>query len=204
LKHENSNLEKKHPEFRYLMNEFHDGILLFEISGRKVWNKVQDDSIGLMKYYEENKYKSLTKPGISVSVYKLKKHDGMKSLRNAYKKYSRYPDADKRLIEKFISRRDTLLTIKKGIWYKGENKEIDNFKWIKGIQETTLNGFPALIVIDKIIDAEPLPFSSVQGEMISGYQEYLENNWVRQLKEKYTVKVENVVMEEIRKKLDNE
>jgi peptidyl-prolyl cis-trans isomerase SurA len=59
-------------------------------------------------------------------------------------------------------------------------------------------------MIDKVIEAEPLPFNSVQGEIISGYQEYLENNWVRQLKEKYTVKVENVVMEEIRKKLNNE
>ena len=52
IKYENSILEKKYPDFRYLMNEFHDGILLFEISGKKVWNKVQEDSVGLKQYYE--------------------------------------------------------------------------------------------------------------------------------------------------------
>ena len=46
IKYENSVLEKKYPEFRYLMNEFHDGILLFEISEKKVWNRVQEDSAG--------------------------------------------------------------------------------------------------------------------------------------------------------------
>ena len=47
ISYENSILEKKYPEFRYLMNEFHDGMLLFEISGKKVWNRVSNDSAGL-------------------------------------------------------------------------------------------------------------------------------------------------------------
>ena len=41
IDYENSVLEKKYPEFRYLINEFHDGMLLFEISGKKVWNRVK-------------------------------------------------------------------------------------------------------------------------------------------------------------------
>ena len=47
IKYENSILEKKYPEFRYLINEFHDGMLLFEISEKKVWNRVSNDSSGL-------------------------------------------------------------------------------------------------------------------------------------------------------------
>jgi peptidyl-prolyl cis-trans isomerase SurA len=204
LNYENSILEKKYPEFRYLMNEFHDGILLFEISGKKVWNMAQDDSAGLKKYYEENKHKFLTKEGISAKIYTLRKKDGMKSLSAVYKKNSKYPDRDKRIINKFITKNDTLLTIKEGNWYKGDNKAIDDLDHSKMIHETIIDGFPSIVVVNKTIDAVPLPLSEVQGEMITVYQQYLEDNWIKQLKEKYTVKIDNSVMEEIRKNLKNE
>jgi peptidyl-prolyl cis-trans isomerase SurA len=201
---ENSILEKKYPEFRYLMNEFHDGILLFEISGKKVWNKAQEDSIGLHNYYEENKNKFLTREGISAKIYKLKINDGTKSLSTSFKKYSKYADGDKRMVEKYIKNKDTLLTIEEGTWYKGDNKTIDNLNRSKMQQETIIDGFPAIVIIKKVIDAVPLPFTEVQGEMITGFQEFLEVNWIKQLKDKYTVKVDNIVLEEIRKNLNNE
>ena len=72
IRYENSILEKKYPDFRYLMNEFHDGILLFEISEEKVWNKVQEDSAGLEQYYEENKKNFLTRRGIETKIYTLR------------------------------------------------------------------------------------------------------------------------------------
>jgi peptidyl-prolyl cis-trans isomerase SurA len=204
LNYENSVLEKKYPEFRYLMNEFHDGILLFEISGKKVWNMAQDDSTGLKKYYEENKNKYLTREGISAKIYTLRKKDGMKLLSAAFKKYSRYPDRDKRMTDKFIVKRDTLLTIKEGNCYKGENKAVDNLDHSKRMHETLIDGFPAIVIVNNIIDAVPLPFKEVQGEMITAYQQYLEDNWIKQLKEKYPVKIDNVVMDQIRKNLKNE
>jgi peptidyl-prolyl cis-trans isomerase SurA len=204
MTYENSILEKKYPEFRYLMNEFHDGILLFEISGKKVWNKAQEDSIGLKKFYDDNKNKFLTKEGFTGKIYTLKKSDGIKSLVNTYRRYSKYPDCDKRMVNKYISKKDTLLTIKEGTWFKGDNKALDGIDRSKLQQETIINGFPSLVIVNKFIDAVPLQFSEVQGEMITNYQQYLEDNWVKQLKLKYTVKIENGVLEEIRKNLKNE
>ena len=58
--------------------------------------------------------------------------------------------------------------------------------------------------INKIVEPAPLAFSEVQGEMMIKYQEFLENEWVRQLKEKYSVKIDNIVLEEVKKKLENE
>ena len=204
LSYENSILEKKYPEFRYLMDEFHDGILLFEISGKKVWNKAQDDSTGLKKYYEENKNKFLSREGINAKIYTLKKRDDTKSLTNVFRKYSNWPDRDKRMVDKFISKKDTLLVIKEGTWYKGDNKTIDNLSREKMQQETIIDGFPSIVVVEKVIDAVPLPFTEVQGEMITDYQESLEQNWIKQLKDKYTVKIDTGVLEEIRKNLNNE
>jgi peptidyl-prolyl cis-trans isomerase SurA len=204
MNYENSVLEKKYPEFRYLMNEFHDGILLFEISGEKVWDQAQTDSSGLKKYYEENKYNYMTKQSVSAKIYTLRKQDGMKSLSAAFKKYAKYTDGDNRMVDKFITRSDTLLTIREGTWYKGQNKVIDALNFKPGLYETIIDGFPAIIKINNIKEAVPLPFNEVQGEMINSYQQYLEETWIKQLKEKYAVKIDNVVMEEIRKNLNNE
>jgi peptidyl-prolyl cis-trans isomerase SurA len=201
MSYENSILEKKYPEFRYLMNEFHDGILLFEISGRKVWNKAQDDSIGLKKYYADNKNKYLTKEGIVAKIYTLKKKGAMESLSRSYSKYSKSPDCDKKMTSKFTSKKDTLLTIKEVKWYKGDNKIVDILDRAKTYQEILIDGFPSIVIVKKVIDAVPLAFNEIQGEMISAFQQYLEDSWIKQLKEKYTVKINKDVFEEIRKNL---
>jgi peptidyl-prolyl cis-trans isomerase SurA len=204
INYENSVLEKKYPEFRYLMSEFHDGILLFEISGRKVWNRASDDSLGLLSYYADNKNKYLSRKGIEAKIYTLKSSDGEKTLSSAYKKYSRKTDTDKRLIEKFNSKNDSLLIIKESSWFKGDDPEIDKIPWVTGLQSFTRGGFPSIILINKVIDPVPLKLDEIHGEMMTGYQEYLEIEWIKQLKEKYSVKIDSLVLEEVKKMLKNE
>jgi peptidyl-prolyl cis-trans isomerase SurA len=182
----------------------HDGILLFEVSSRKVWNRSQEDSAGLKQYYENNKSKYMTRKGLEGRIYILKKKKGMSSLAAAFKRLEGSSDTDNRMIKKFIVKGDSLLVIKKGIWYEGDDKDIDGLRWIKGYQESKIEGFPCIAVIESIIEPQALSFNSVQGEMISGYQNYLENKWIEQLKENYPVKIDNAVLEEIRNKLKNE
>jgi peptidyl-prolyl cis-trans isomerase SurA len=204
IKYENSVLEKKYPEFRYLMNEFHDGILLFEISGKKVWNKTQEDSVGLRNYYEGNKYKYLTKESFSGKIYTLYKKDGIRSLEAAYKKFSRMPDCDSRMTKKFITKGDTLMSIRSGVWKRGDDKRLDSLSWKPGNYQLITDTASSLVVIKNVTPPEPLPFSEVTGEMMTGYQEYLDKNWIGQLKKRYSVKIDSNVFEEIRKKLSNE
>jgi peptidyl-prolyl cis-trans isomerase SurA len=204
LKYEDSVLEKKNPEFRYLMNEFHDGILLFDISGKKVWNRVNDDSTGLHKYYDEHKMNYLTKPGVEAVIYTLKQADGAKKLESAYLKYSGKPASDDLLKKKFNRKSDTLLTIKRGRWMKGDDSFIDGLKWEKGKQSVTINGYPAIVDITAVIEPQPLGFEEVRAEMMTGYQEFLENDWTEQLKKKYNVRIDNTTLSEIRKKLGHD
>lgn len=204
VKYENSVLEKKYPDFRYLMDEFHDGILLFEISGKKVWNRIQDDSVGLKEYYEQNKNKYLTKRAIEAKTYTLKLPDGEKKLSAAYRKYSGKPDADKIMLARFNKKTDTLLVINENQWFEGENGAIDKIKWEIGVQSFRINDYPSIIVIRKIVEPVPLSLEEVQGEMMTGFQDYLENEWIRQLKEKYTVKLDSAVFADVKKKIGNE
>lgn len=108
IKYEDSILEQKYPEFRYLMKEFYDGILLFNISSDKVWNRSQTDTSGLLSYYKNN--------------------------------INKYPD----------------------------------------------------------------DFKEVPGELVSDYQDWLMDEWIKQLKDRYAVKVRMVIFNKIRRKLTNE
>jgi peptidyl-prolyl cis-trans isomerase SurA len=204
IKYENSMLEKKYPDFRYLMDEFHDGILLFEISGKKVWNRVGEDSIGLKNYYDDHKHDFLTRKGIMAKIYILRSPGKEKILASAYKKYSRKPGTDDLMLAKFNKKSDSLLVITDGKWFTGDYQELDKIEWKTGVVSRTIKNYPSIIVISKVIEPEPLPFEEVQGEMMSGYQDYLENDWIRQLKSKYNVKVDELVLSEVKKSLSNE
>ena len=201
INYENSQIEKKNPEFRYLMNEFHNGILLFEISGKNVWNKVNEDTVGLLKYYEEHKKEFLSQRGIEASIYTLRMPGGIKKLESAYRKFSRKKGADQRLLKKFNKRNDSLLVITEGKWFMGDNAIMDALKWEKGSYPGEWDGYPSIISIREIIEPVPLSFEAVQGEMMAGYQEHLEKSWNEQLKQKYSVKIDNLVLGEVKKKL---
>jgi len=204
IKYEDSVLEEKYPDFRYLMKEFHDGILLFEVSTVKIWNRVQEDSSGLKSYYNKNKHKYLTNKSIEAKIYTLMEPGGVKRLASAYRKYSRKPDTDKKLLEKFNVKEDTLLTIKEGRWFKGSDEDIDRLEWKKGVQNFNRKGFPVLINIERVNEPEPLPFNDVKAEIVSGYQDWLTEEWLEQLKQRYTVEIDDQVFNELKKRLQNE
>jgi peptidyl-prolyl cis-trans isomerase SurA len=203
MKYENSVLEQKYPDFRYLINEFHDGILLFDISSKNIWNKAQEDSAGLYDYYNRNKNNYLSRKNIDGKIYTLKESGSGKHLASTYKKYSRKSDTDARMKAKFNLNGDTLLTIAEDKWYTGDDQEIDGIKWTTGVHSFTKKGYPSLLIIKKVNDPEPLPFKEVQAETISGYQEWLTEEWIKQLKKKYPVKIDNSVFNEVKKRLGN-
>ncbi len=105
------------------------------------------------------------------------------------------------LLKKFNRNNDTLLLIKEGRWYQGDNSEIDKIDWQPGLHSFVKDGFPSVMVIKRVIDPSPKKFKEVQGEIVTGYQESLESEWLRQLNKKYTVKIDNMVLEEVKKKL---
>ncbi len=204
VKYENSVLEKKYPDFGYLMTEFHDGILLFDISEKRIWNRVQEDSSGLHDYYELHKNEFLTRKAMEAKIYTLRNGKNDRKLLSSYRKYSDRSDCDSLMRRRLSRDNDTLLTIREGRFEMGDDPELDRIRWVTGIQQAKLNNYPSLVVIKRIFEPEPRPFDEVQGEIMTGYQEFLENEWIKQLKEKYTVKIDNLVLEEIKNLIKNE
>lgn len=207
IRYEDSILEKKYPEFGYLVKEFHDGILMFEISADMVWSRVQEDSSGLKDYYINNKRDFLAPRSIDAKVYTLRRYLTRatdRQFRNDIRRNSRRSDGDRRLNQKYNTGRDTLLTITEGVWYRGDDPALDDVSWTRGIHFFRRNGSHAAVLIKRVNEPVPMPLADVKGEVMSGYQDELENEWIKQLKEKYTVKIDEAVLNEVRQRLENE
>ncbi len=191
IKHEKQRLEINYPEFRYLMQEYHDGILLFEIMDKKVWTKAIEDTTGLKIFYETQKNKYLTTEQADATIYTLRDNSMLKKLNRMVRTRKQKKYTDKDFNVKFNHFPDTNnLTITHGIYKPEENYIIDQVKWNTGKREYVgSNGKTHLIVIHKIITPEPKPLIEIRGLVTADYQDFLEKKWLEDLKSKYPVSV---------------
>ena len=200
IAYEDSKLEDKYPEFRYLVKEFHDGMLLFEINSREVWNKPYSDSLGLYSYYEENHARFMSTPSAHIKVYTLRNNENLKTLSKLVSKNGSKPDGDNKILAKYNTRNDTTLTITSKLVELGDDPELDPFIAKAGSGTALQNGKMIVILVTEVFPAELLPVSEVQLEVVALYQESLEEKWEKQLKTKYPVWINEVALKELRER----
>ncbi|UCG26723.1 MAG: peptidylprolyl isomerase, partial [Bacteroidales bacterium] len=115
ISYEDGRLEEKYPEFRYLLQEYHDGILLFELTDKIVWSKAVKDSAGLTEFYEKNKNKYLWDDRMDATIYRLADNSQLKEFRKILKKINSRGYSNEELTDMFNSgREDPYLTIESG------------------------------------------------------------------------------------------
>jgi len=196
IAYEDANLEKKYPDLKNLLQEYHDGILLFNISNEMVWEKAVKDKEGLEKYFKQNidNY-TFSTPNFKGRVFNCKDKKIAAKVQKAVKKM----DADS--IAAYLKTKinvDTLLvTSEVGLWKKGENKAVDKFGFKdKTTDFTPSKEFPFVFVKGKVL-TKPESYTDVRGAVTSDYQNYLEQEWVKSLLEKYKVTVNPSVLKEV-------
>lgn len=199
---EESKLEEKYPDFRYLVKEFHDGMLLFEINSREVWNKPYTDSTGLASFYMETRDQYMGEPSADIKIYSRADNGNIRTLSRQVAKLGGKADGDKRLMERFNTGRDTNLVITSGRFSIGDDPELDRYIGRKGTSNISWRGMQSVLVVSRTYPAEPQPFEDVRMEVSSAYQDYLEEKWVAQLKKKYPVWVNEPLLKEIKTRLD--
>ncbi len=199
LDYENEQLEKKYDDFRLLMQEYHDGILLFEVSNEEVWEKASKDKEGLAEFFQKNKenYQVWDKPRFKGRVIYSKTKEFSEQAQMILATQQPLDSIDKEL--RLLN--DSVMNIKvdKGLFLEGENKHVDNqiFKIIKDITEKD-EQFPYTIVYGRLID-QPEEYADVRGLVTADYQEYLEKKWVDYLRNKYPVKINQRVLRKVQK-----
>ncbi len=198
MQYEEQQLDKKYPEFKALMREYEEGILLFEATKILVWDKASQDSVGLEQYFATHKKnrKYFWNERAEVSFYSLKK-DEVKCL-SKVRKYSRKKSPAKTL-KKYNKDGKKILSHRTEIVEQGKNKVVNNLPWKKGsISATEINKRDLshnFLKVEKILPPSPKTLKEARGYVVADYQDHLEREWVKELKKTYDIKINDEVFQ---------
>ena len=198
MQYEDSQLENKYVDFANLMKEYHDGILLFEVSNREVWEKAIKDVDGLNEYFKKNKKKyTWNEPRYKGFVVKCKDEAIAKQLKKAIKKMN--PDSVVNYIRKQVNNDSvTFATVERGLWKQGENSYIDLTEFKSSNTQVEVNEeLPITIVVGKMLK-KPTTYTDVRGSITADYQNHLEKVWIETLRNKYVVKINQEILNTLR------
>ena len=194
-----AHLEEKYPELKNLVKEYHDGILLFEVSLREVWDKAAKDTVGLEKFFAANK-KNYTweAPRWKGWLLQCKDKSSAKAAQAIIK--SANPDSVKSYIAHRLNQDSvTYVKAQRGLWEKGKNHAIDKFGFKdKKAEFTPSEELPVVVCVGKKLKA-PATWDDEKGKVTTDYQDHLEKEWIARLREKYPVVINGEVWEKIRK-----
>ena len=187
LDHAEKELDAKYPEFRFLMNEFYEGSLLYEISVREVWDKAAQDEKGLEKFFKKNKKNyRYDEPVYRGLVVHCISEDVLKGVKKVVKKQ---PQEEWVNVIRSTFNSDSLMQVRmvRGPFTVGKSVHADYYAFGKGERPDTVAGLPVTGVVGKLQKKGPDTYKDVRGEVTADYQNHLEQLWVKELRKKYTV-----------------
>lgn len=197
LAFEDTQLEKKYDDFRFLMNEYHDGILLFEVSNNEVWEKASKDTQGLEKYFIAHKEVYTWKePHYKGRVIWCKDKATLKAAKSIVSKSS--IDSIDKYLKTRLNDSIQYVKIEKGLYVKGENKVIDKEIFKTSDKLTPSTDYPYEFVVGKLLKNTPEDYTDVRGLVTADYQDYLEKEWIKALRAKYPVVVNKEVLKTVK------
>jgi len=199
MDYEESKLPEKYPEFRYIYEEYHDGILLFDIMDQQVWSMAVSDSLGLQAFHESHKNDYMWQARTEALLLTCKEGVDMAGLRKAHKTIARGKMDEEALNAKYCAN-DTLpcISISPLLVEEGENALVDAQHGVSGpgpvVEEDDASSF---VIIKEVRSPEPRKLDEARGQITSDYQTYLEKEWIESLKEKYPVEVDRSLLSRI-------
>lgn len=196
LAYEESNLDSLYPDFRNLMQEYRDGILLFELTDKKVWSKAVKDTVGLKEFYEANKNNYMWNDRLDATIYTCANASIASETRKMMKKIDD-PDT---LMARINKNSQLNLQIKSGKFSKSEQEIIDQIEWKTGMTKDIVKENQVIFVdVHKVLPSQPKTLEEAKGLVTADYQNTLEKAWIKSLQEKYPVKVYDEVVDSVSK-----
>lgn len=180
---------------RYLIQEYHDGLLLYEIANRHVWELAARDSAGLERFFKKNKKQyTFAQPRYRGIVYYTRDADDVPAVAQALKgkKFDKWA-----AILRTTFNNDSVLRIRaeKGIYQQGDNGTVDSlaFHVTPKKKPQVFAGFPNTAVYGTMI-TKPQTLDDVRPQALADYQQALEQAWVAELRQRYTYTVNQDVL----------
>ncbi len=198
---EEHKLVEENPEFKLLMEEYRDGIMLFELMDRNVWSKASHDSTGLKTFYEGHKAKYMWEPGFEGSVYKFKNKDALDS---ATSMIMSGKTTDEQLAKEMnTSNAPDRVTIQRGRYEFSRFKDVTlaELQASKTKMIPAANGAYTLIVAREVYPGQgQKTLDEARGYVVAEYQDFLEKQWNEKMRQQYPMKVNDKVFNSMVKK----
>ena len=194
MEYADARLEQKYPELARLVQEYHDGILLFDVSLEEVWDKAAKDTAGIEAFFAQNKSQYVwDEPRFKGIIVYCKDKNSLKAAQNIVKRAQ--PDS----IDSYLKRLNTdsvkYVRMEKGLWTKGRNAAIDKFGFKdKKAEYKADEKMPFVYVQGKVLKGAEV-YTDDRNKVTSDYQEYLDAKWIEELKAKYPVVIYREVLQ---------
>jgi len=200
LKYREDNLEMENQEFANIVKEYRDGLLLFDLMEKEIWNKAAKDTVGLENYYERNKTKyqwqervdfvmaSSADLDIATKFFKLiKRGKSQEEIENALNK-----DKEQNVI------------FTKGVYNTNDNRLPSDFNAKKGVSGVyNHNEAFHVINVNEILPAGTKTLKEAKGMVINDYQNEIETNWVKSLYDRFSIEVNKDALNAVKQLINN-
>lgn len=193
------NLEKEFPEFGMTMNEYRDGLLLFDLMEKEIWEKAKNDTVALDAYYKANIGKYQWKERVDAEVYSSTKEDVTSKARKFLKK-----GKDAAYIKAELNKDGKIEVLEKTGVFETESDALPKQAvWKTGVSDVLTEGkYYYVVKTNKVLPAGPKTLEESKGRVINDYQQQLESTWVSDLEKEFTVKVNQDVFARVKQQLN--
>jgi peptidyl-prolyl cis-trans isomerase SurA len=195
LKYEDSKLEGKYDAFRLLMNEYREGILLFELTDQKVWTKAVKDTTGLQAYYNTNKSNYMWPERAEVAIYACATGD----IANKVRMMLSEGDDNVKIANEINKDTQLNLQVEEGLFAKEDKDILSQVEWKAGIsQNINYNDQVVIVLVKNVVASTPKKLTESKGLVTSDYQTFLEEQWIKELRAKYKFTINQDVLHSIK------
>ncbi|MEX1190674.1 MAG: peptidylprolyl isomerase [Brumimicrobium sp.] len=193
IENEKSTLADKHVSYKALINEYHDGVLLYEIMKDKVWDKALKDTVGLQKFYAKNQDKYQWPERIDALVYSSDKKEIIDSTYQLLK--SQDTLSAKEVLNKMNSESQLNLNLKENKFIQDKTPYLKGKSLKEGYNEIfEFEGNYYLVEVKEQLAAGSKTLAEARGSVIQDYQTQLEKDWLEELRKKHIITVQNEVL----------
>lgn len=193
-----ANLESEFVEFKYIMDEYRDGLLLFDLMEKEIWERSKTDSVGQNQFYLDNISNYAWKQRVQADIYS----SSDKSILSKALKYAKRSKNVDYIKEKLNVDGKVNVMVQSGLYEEGDKTLPTSIELKKGLSDIVKEGdFYFFLNSTEVLPAQAKKFDEARGRVINDYQQYLESHWVNELKKDVKINVDDTVLAKIKNQL---
>lgn len=198
LKYHEDNLEFENADFAFVLKEYRDGLLLFDLMEKEVWNAAVKDSVGLQNFYDANESNYVWGDRVDAVILSSASKDSIEKVKTELQQ-----DISVEKIMESINKDDNLNVISTADTFEKGNQALpENFEFVEGVSRIyEHNDSFHVIIVKTVIPASNKTLEEARGKVISDYQNNIETNWVKSLNERFKVNIDKKVLKRVKKQI---